>query len=151
MLRLFLLWHHLEVVTAGVKVLVSVERWAQTVMEFERRRRATIFAALAGVWLAFAPPYASAQHACDAVAEEGWRVMPTVEIAGVKDSAPYRSGGDWVLDRTTTRLPFCNYITPTGGYSLRSYSLEPVNVTERVVICRGADAVAPYPGPCPPK
>ena len=77
--------------------------------------------------------------------------MPTVEIAGVKDGAPYRSGGDWVLDRTTTRLPFCNYITPTGGYSLRSYSLEPVNATERVVICRAESPVAPYTGPCPPQ
>ena len=75
----------------------------------------------------------------------------TVEVAEIKDGAPYRTGSDWVLDRTTTTLPFCNYFTPTGGYSLRSYSLDPVKATERVVICRAASPVAPYPGPCPPK
>jgi hypothetical protein len=120
-------------------------------MGIEPRLRAAIFAAPAGIWLAFAPQVASAQHACDAVAEDGWRVVPTVEVVDVKDGAFYRSGGDWVLDRTITRLPFCNYITPTGGYSLRSYSLDPVKLTERVVICRAASPVAPYTGPCPPK
>lgn len=124
-------------------------------MGIEQRPVAVIFAALAGtwlvIWLAFAPRDASAQHACDAVAEEGWRVVPTVEVVEVKDGALYRLGSDWVLDRTVTRLPFCNYITPTGGYSLRSYSLDPVNATERVVICRAGSPVAPYTGRCPPK
>jgi hypothetical protein len=93
---------------------------------------------------------ASAQHACDA-AEEGYRVVPSVEIAGVEDGAPYRAGADWVLDRTTTRLPMCSYFTPVGSYSLRSYSLDPAKTTERVTLCRGDAAVAPYAGPCPPK
>ncbi len=115
------------------------------------QRRPCVFVALAATCLLFAPPPAGALHACDAVAEEGWRVAATVEVAGIKDGAPYRSGSDWVLERTTTTLPFCNYITPTGGYSLRSYSLDPVHTTERVVICRGASPVTPYVGPCPPK
>lgn len=115
------------------------------------QRRPCVFAALAATCLVFAAPPAGALHACDAVTEEGWRVMATVEVADVKDGAPYRAGSDWVLDRTTTTLPFCNYITPTGGYSLRSYSLDPVHITERVTICRGPSPVAPYAGPCPPK
>ncbi len=113
--------------------------------------RACVFAALAASCLGFAARPAGALHACDAVSEEGWRVAATVEVAEIKDGAPYRTGSDWVLDRTTTTLPFCNYFTPTGGYSLRSYSLDPVKATERVVICRAASPVAPYPGPCPPK
>ena len=100
----------------------------------------------------FAPSPAGALHACDAVTEEGWRVAATVEVAGIKDGAPYRSGSDWVLDRTTTTLPFCNYFTPTGGYSLRSYSLDPVQDHR-------ARRDLPWPrrrwrltpGPCPPK
>ena len=62
--------------------------------------------------------------------------------------APAATGCSTAPRRT---LPFCNYFTPTGGYSLRSYSLDPVKTTERVVICRAASPVAPYPGPCPPK
>jgi hypothetical protein len=45
----------------------------------------------------------------------------------------------------------CNYINASGNYSLRSYSLSPEDTTERVTICRGNVAVAPYAGPCPPK
>ena len=73
------------------------------------------------------------------------------EVTGVKDSAPYRAGGDWVVDRTTTLLPLCNYFSPVGSYSLRSYSLDPYDKTERVVLCHAGAAVAPYAGPCPPK
>jgi hypothetical protein len=93
---------------------------------------------------------ASAQHACDA-AEEGYRVVPSVEVAGVEDGTPYRAGADWVLDRTTTRLPMCRYVTPVGSYSLRSYSLDPEKKTERVMLCHGAQRVGSYTGPCPPK
>ena len=109
----------------------------------------TIFAALA-CWLAAAPS-ARAQHACDPVDDAGWRVLATTEVTGVKDGAPYREGHDWVVDRTTTLLPLCNYFNAIGNYSLRSYSLEPTEKTERVVICRDGAAVAPYAGPCPPK
>jgi hypothetical protein len=97
-----------------------------------------------------------ARHACDAIGEEGWRVVATNEIAAVKDGAPYRAGGDWVVDRVITVLPLCNYFTATGNYSLRSYALDPAEKTERIVLCRGASAeasmpVPPYGGPCPPK
>ena len=56
-----------------------------------------------------------------------------------------------LVDRTTTVLPMCNYINASGNYSLRSYSLSPEDKIERVMICRGNAAVAPYAGPCPPK
>jgi hypothetical protein len=117
---------------------------------------------LAGAWLAsavalVAPAATRAQHACDPIAEPGWRVLATNEIVGIADSAPYRAGegGDWLVDRTTTLLPLCNYFTPVGSYSLRSYSLDPTQKTERVAICRsGAHgtsvAIPPYAGPCPP-
>ena len=76
---------------------------------------------------------------------------PPTRSTDVKDGAPYRAGGDWVVDRTTTLLPLCNYFNAVGNYSLRSYSLDPVQKTERVALCRGAAPVAPYAGPCPPK
>jgi hypothetical protein len=75
-------------------------------------------------------------------------VSATVEIADVKDGAPYRAGDDWVLDRTTTLLPLCNYFNASGTYSLRSYSLDPTQRTERVVLCRAGKPVAPHAGPC---
>ena len=99
-----------------------------------------------------------AQHACDPITEEGWRVLATNEIVGTTDSPPYRAGapGDWFVDRTTTLLPLCNYFSPVGSYSLRSYSLDPTQTTERVAICRtgahgGSVAIPPYAGPCPPR
>ena len=99
---------------------------------------------------------ALAQHACEAIGEEGWKVVATNEVTDVKDSAPYRVGGDWVIDRTTTLLPVCNYFNDAGNYSLRSYSLDPVDKKERVVLCHAAASsatapVPPYAGPCPPK
>jgi hypothetical protein len=104
------------------------------------------------------PGTAGAQHACDAIAEEGWRVLATNEIVGIADSTPYRAEtpGDWFVDRTTTFLPLCNYFNAVGSYSLRSYSLDPTQKTERVGICRtGAQGMSvtipPYAGPCPPK
>ena len=93
---------------------------------------------------------ARAQHACDPVTDEGWKVVATEEVADVKDSAPFQSGGDWFVTRTTTLLPLCNYFNAVGNYSLRSYSLDPYDKTERVAICRGGKAVAPYEGKCPP-
>jgi hypothetical protein len=96
---------------------------------------------------------ARAQHACDALGEPGWRTIATQEVVNVVDGAPYQSGatGDWFVDRTTTVLPFCNYINAVGNYSLRSYSLSPEDRTERVAICRGGASVAPYAGGCPPR
>jgi hypothetical protein len=89
-----------------------------------------------------------AQHACDAAGEEGWRVVPTVETVEVKHGVPYRAGDDWVVDRTVTLLPLCNYFNAVGTYSLRSYSLDPRQQTERVVLCRSGVPVAPYAGSC---
>ena len=94
---------------------------------------------------------AHAQHACDAPPEPGYRVMPSLEVVGATDGAPYRARGDWVVDRTTTLLPLCDYFSPVGSYSLKSYSLDPEKKTERVTLCRGAEPVAPYAGACPPK
>ena len=107
-------------------------------------------------WLATEISAAHAQHACDAATEEGWRVVPSVEVTDVKDGAPFAAGGDWVIERITTLLPFCNYYSPVGSYSLRSYSLDPFTKAERVVLChtgaRGlSEPVAPYTGACPPK
>jgi len=96
--------------------------------------------------------HAQAQHACDALGEPGWRTIATQEVVNVVEGLPYQVGGsDWFVDRTTTVLPFCNYINAVGNYSLRSYSLSPEDRTERVAICRGGTPVAPYAGACPPR
>ena len=60
-------------------------------------------------------------------------MVPSVEVTGVKDGAPYRAGADWLVERTTTLLPLCNYFSPVGSYSLKSYSLDPFTKTERVL------------------
>jgi hypothetical protein len=96
----------------------------------------------------FAAGFGRAQHACDAPGEDGWTVVATVETAEVKDGAPYRAGDDWVVDRTVTLLPLCNYFNAVGTYSLRSYSLDPTQRTERHVLCRAGAPVAPYAGAC---
>jgi hypothetical protein len=110
-----------------------------------------IAAATAATGAAAAQP----THKCDQldpVADAGWAVVPSLETAGVKDSAPYQAGasGDWFIDRTTTLLPFCNYYDELGIYSMRSYRLSPQEKTERIAICRGNKAVPPYAGRCPP-
>ena len=97
------------------------------------------------------PGLGRADHACDALGDEGWTIVLSHETVGVADSAPYRAGGDWFVDRTTTTLPLCNYINAAGNYSLRSYSLSPEAKTERVAICQGAAPLAPYSGNCPPQ
>lgn len=94
---------------------------------------------------------ARADHACDDLGEPGWSTLLSHETVNVREGAPYRAGADWVVDRTTTSLAFCNYINAVGNYSLRSYSLSPEDRSERVVICRGAAPVAPYTGACPPQ
>jgi hypothetical protein len=107
-----------------------------------------IFAAAGAVMLVTST---RADHSCDALGEPGWSTIASHEIVNVADGAPYRAGDDWLVDRTTTVLPLCNYINAAGNYSLRSYSLSPEDKTERVTICRGGAAVVPYAGPCPPK
>jgi hypothetical protein len=102
------------------------------------------------------PSAIAAEHKCDPVTDEGWSVVPERQPLSETDGPPYRVGGDWFVDRTTTVLPFCHYYNSIGVYSLRSYSLAPVETEERIVICRGDGqgggvAVAPYVGPCPPQ
>jgi hypothetical protein len=94
---------------------------------------------------------ARADHPCDTLGDDGWTTVKSHEIVNVADGAPYRSGDNWFVDRTTTVLPLCNYINAAGNYSLRSYSLSPEDKTERVMICQGSTAVSPYKGQCPPK
>ena len=42
-----------------------------------------------------------------------------MEVTGVTDGAPYQSGADWMVERTTTLLPLCSYFNPVGSYSLK--------------------------------
>ena len=93
---------------------------------------------------------ARAEPVCDPASGDD-RVMLSTEVTDIKDSAPYRSDVDWMIDRTTTLLPLCNYFSAVGSYSLKSYSLDPYTKTERVLLCHIATPVAPYAGPCPPK
>ena len=106
--------------------------------------------------LAIGPSATAAEHKCDPVTDEGWSVVPERQTLSEVDSEPYRAGGDWFVNRMTTVLPFCHYYNSIGVYSLRSYSLAPVETEERIAICRGdaqggSVAVPPYTGPCPPR
>jgi hypothetical protein len=109
------------------------------------------------IGLACTPVSAAADHKCDPVSDPGWNVLPSDEVTGESDSAPYQdASGNWFVDRTTTVLPMCNYFDEIGNYSLRSYSLSPRMTTEKVSICRSsADGrsfpVPPYTGACPPR
>ena len=96
-------------------------------------------------------------HKCDPVSDPGWNVLPSLEVIGESDSAPYRddASSNWFVDRTTTLLPMCNYFDEIGNYSLRSYSLAPRLTKEKIGICRADSGsrsvpIAPYAGPCPP-
>jgi hypothetical protein len=95
------------------------------------------------------------EHKCDPVTDEGWAVLPERETLSQTDGVPYQAGSDWFVDRVTTVLPFCHYFNSIGVYSMRSYSLDPVETKERIAICRRTQegaivAVAPYAGRCPP-
>jgi len=111
-------------------------------------RPAWLFA-LAGI-VSLATPAAGADHRCDELGEEGWSTLKSHETVAVNDGAPFRIGGDWFVTRTATVLPLCNYINAAGNYSLRSYSLDPQEQSERVMICRGNAGMPPYAGSCPP-
>ena len=93
---------------------------------------------------------ARAQHTGDPP-PEGGRVMASTEVTDVSDGAPYQAGADWLVERTTRLLPLCNYFSPVGCYSLKSYSLDPFTRVERITLCHAATPVAPYAGPGPPK
>jgi hypothetical protein len=126
-------------------------------MKCAARARLRSFAAATALVCATAQGQGQAKHACDALGERGWQTVATLETLEQFDNAPRQEGasGEWFVERTITQLPFCNYYNAVGNYSLRSYSLSPVTLKERVTICRRDDqgvsvAVAPYGGRCPP-
>jgi hypothetical protein len=68
----------------------------------------------------------------------GWTIHEDRRIVKQVDSAPYEQGGagNWFVDRETTTLPMCSVFDDLGGYSLRSYMLQPVVTKARVKICQ---------------
>lgn len=128
------------------------------------------------------PRAAQAECHLDSVAsaEEialGWTIHEDRRIVKQMDGAPYEQGrGNWFLDRETTTLPMCSVFDDLGGYSLRSYMLQPVVTKSQVRICQATAAGGsvpfvppdakprppdtahevyqpynrPYAGPCPP-
>jgi hypothetical protein len=138
----------LDSASGGVKG-ATAGSWAADMLH-ARIRRLVVVVVLAAIAAAAYP--AQANHACDPIGEPGWTMVPTHEPVSETDSAPYQgANGDWFVDRTTSVLPFCNYFDVAGLYSMRSYTLSPRASTERMPICRGALAVPPYAGACPPR
>jgi hypothetical protein len=67
----------------------------------------------------------------------GWTIHEDHRIVKQVDSAPYEQGvGNWVIYRDTTRQPICSVFDDLGGYSLRSYMLQPIVAKTKVQICR---------------
>jgi hypothetical protein len=68
----------------------------------------------------------------------GWTIHEDRRIVKQVDSAPYEQGGrgNWFVDRETTTLPMCSVFDDLGGYSLRSYMLQPVVTRSQMKICR---------------
>ena len=68
----------------------------------------------------------------------GWTIHEDLRIVKQVDSAPYERGGvgNWFVDRETTTLPMCSVFDDLGGYSLRSYMLQPVVTKSQVRICQ---------------
>ena len=64
----------------------------------------------------------------------GWTIHEDRRIVKQVDSVPYEQGGrgNWFVDRETTTLPMCSVFDDLGGYSLRSYMLQPVVTKARV-------------------
>jgi hypothetical protein len=145
-------------------------------------RGATIFLAALVAVAAF-PGAVRAECSLENVASPqeiagGWTIHEDFRIVKQVDGAPYEQGGggNWFVDRETTTLPMCSVFDDLGGYSLRSYMLQPVVTRARVQICqatadggsvrfvaadakpRPADTAVevyspydrPYTGSCPP-
>ena len=68
----------------------------------------------------------------------GWTIHEDRRIVKQVDSAPYEQGGagNWFVDRETTTLPMCSVFDDLGGYSLRSYMLQPIVTTSQFKICQ---------------
>jgi len=140
-----------------------------------------VFAALVAV--AAFPGAARAECSLENVASPqeitgGWTIHEDRRIVKQVDSAAYEQGGagNWFVDRETTTLPMCSVFDDLGGYSLRSYMLQPIVTKSQFKICQAtgkrdsvpfapADAKPrpadtthevyspynrPYSGPCPP-
>ena len=147
-----------------------------------RTRVALIVVAASAVAAAF-PGSAWAECSLENVASpqeiaDGWTIHEDLRVVKQVDSAPYEQGGrgNWFVDRETTTLPLCSVFDDLGGYSLRSYMLQPDVAKTQVKMCqatagggsvpfvpadakpRPADTVyevfewynRPYAGPCPP-
>ena len=100
-----------------------------------------VFAAL--VAAAAFPSAARAECSLDSVAspEEialGWTIHEDLRVVKQVDSTPYEQGGggNWFVDRETTTLPMCSVFDDLGGYSLRSYMLQPIVTKSQVKICQ---------------
>jgi hypothetical protein len=77
----------------------------------------------------------------------GWTIHEDRRVVKQVDSAPYEQdgAGNWFVDRETTTLPMCSVFDDLGGYSLRSYMLQPVVSKSRVKICQATEAGGTVP------
>ena len=107
-----------------------------------RTRVATIAFAASVVAAAF-PGAALAECYLENVASPqeiagGWTIHEDLRVVKQVDSAPYERGGrgNWFVDRETTTLPMCSVFDDLGGYSLRSYMLQPVVTKAQVKMCQ---------------
>ena len=68
----------------------------------------------------------------------GWTIHKDLRIVKQVDTAPYEKGGrgNWFVDRKRTTLPMCSVFDDLGGYSLRSYMLQPIVTKSQVKICQ---------------
>jgi hypothetical protein len=68
----------------------------------------------------------------------GWTIHEDRRIVKQVDSVPYEQGGrgNWFVDRETTTLPMCSVFDDLGGYSLRSYMLQPLVTKTKLKICQ---------------
>jgi hypothetical protein len=77
----------------------------------------------------------------------GWTIHEDRRIVKQVDSPTYAQGGrgNWFVDRETTTLPMCSVFDDLGGYSLRSYMLQPVVAKSKVKICQATAAGGSVP------
>jgi hypothetical protein len=68
----------------------------------------------------------------------GWTIHEDRRIVKQVNGVPYEQGGrgNWFIDRETTTLPICSVFDDLGGYSLRSYMLQPIVTNAKVQICQ---------------
>ena len=105
--------------------------------------RGAIIVLVASVAAAAVPSSARAECSLEGVASlqeiaGGWTIHEDLRIVKQVDGAPYeRDGsGNWFVDRETTTIPMCSVFDDLGGYSLRSYMLQPIVTKSQVRICQ---------------